>query len=60
VTERVEARSAAFDDLAIRIHERPELAFEERFGSSAHTDHLAGEGEKLRVRAKGVFDGQRH
>src|ERR1700687_5907244 len=44
VTERVDARGAALDELAIRIHERPELAFEERFASSALADHLTREG----------------
>ncbi len=34
VAERVDARAAALHDLALRIHARPELAFEERFAAS--------------------------
>ncbi|MGH2492329.1 MAG: M20 family metallopeptidase [Candidatus Limnocylindria bacterium] len=52
--ERVEARAAAFDELAIRIHERPELAFEERFASSALADHLAREGATVTRGAGGL------
>lgn len=40
VAERVEARAGALDELALRIHERPELAYEERFASSALADQL--------------------
>lgn len=54
VAARVEARAAALDELAIRIHERPELAFEERFASSALADHLAHEGATVTRGAGGL------
>jgi amidohydrolase len=54
VTERVDARGAALDELAIRIHERPELAFEERFASSALADHLTREGATVTRGAGGL------
>ncbi|HEV8655964.1 MAG TPA: M20 family metallopeptidase [Candidatus Limnocylindria bacterium] len=54
VAERVEARAGALDELAIRIHERPELAFEERFASSALADHLAREGATVMRAAGGL------
>ena len=54
VSERVDARGAALDELAIRIHERPELAFEERFASSALADHLSGEGAAVTRGAGGL------
>ena len=37
ISERVEARAKALDQLALDIHSRPELAFEERYLS-----HLLG------------------
>ena len=42
--ERVDARAAALDDLALRIHAHPELAFEERFASAALADCVASQG----------------
>ena len=42
--ERVDARAAALDDLALRIHAHPELAFEERFASAALADYVASQG----------------
>lgn len=54
VAARVETRAAALDELAIRIHERPELAFEERFASSALADHLAHEGATVTRGAGGL------
>jgi amidohydrolase len=54
VTERVDARHAALDELAIQIHERPELAFEERFASSALADHLTREGATVTRGAGGL------
>ncbi len=47
VAERVEARAGALDELALRIHERPELAYEERFASSALADQLTREGASV-------------
>jgi amidohydrolase len=54
VAERVEARTGALDELALRIHERPELAFEERFASSALADHLTREGATVTRGAGGL------
>jgi amidohydrolase len=54
VTERIDARAAALDELAVRIHERPELAFEERFASSALADHLTSEGATVTRGAGGL------
>jgi amidohydrolase len=54
VAARVEARAGAFDELALRIHERPELAFEERFASSALADHLSREGATVTRPAGGL------
>ena len=54
VAERVDARAGALDELALRIHDRPELAFEERFASSALADHLAGEGVAVTRGAGGL------
>jgi amidohydrolase len=47
ISERVDARAPALDRLALEIHARPELAFEERFASSSLADYL--ESEKVRV-----------
>ena len=44
VAQRVEARRALLDDLALRIHAHPELAFEERYASGALVDALRAEG----------------
>lgn len=44
VAERVEVRRALLDDLALRIHARPELAFEERFAVEALVGALRAEG----------------
>jgi amidohydrolase len=54
VAERVDARASALDELALRIHERPELAFEERFASTALADHLAREGATVTRAAGGL------
>jgi amidohydrolase len=54
VAECVDARAGAVDELALRIHERPELAFEERFASSALADHLAREGATVTRGAGGL------
>jgi amidohydrolase len=48
ISERVDARADALDRLALEIHARPELAFEERFASSSLADYL--EAEKVPVR----------
>jgi len=54
VAERVEARAGALDELALRIHERPELAYEERFASGALADQLSREGATVTRGAGGV------
>lgn len=48
ISERVDARGEALDRLALDIHARPELAFEERFAANALGDYL--ESEKVAVR----------
>ena len=47
ISERIDARAEALDRLALEIHARPELAFEERFASAALVDYL--ESEKVSV-----------
>jgi amidohydrolase len=55
ISERVDARAQALDRLALEIHARPELAFEERFAASALADYL--ESEKVSVqRAAGGLE----
>lgn len=54
VSERVDERAAAYDELAISIHGRPELAFEERFAAATLADHLAGEGAQVTRGAGGL------
>ena len=54
VAERIDARASALDELALRIHERPELAFEERFASTALADQLAREGATVTRAAGGL------
>jgi len=47
IGERVDARVKALDRLALEIHSRPELAFEERFAADSLADYL--EFEKVAV-----------
>lgn len=54
VTQRVDAHAAVLDDLALKIHARPELAFEERYASGLLIDALAAEGVEVRRRAGGL------
>ena len=54
VTERVDARAKMLDDLALAIHARPELAFEERFAASALLDALKTDGVKAEAGAGGL------
>jgi amidohydrolase len=54
VSERVDARAGALDELAIRIHEHPELAFEERFASGALAERLTREGATVTRGAGGL------
>jgi len=52
--ERIDAASASLDDLAIAIHDRPELGYEERFACAALADFLAREGLPVTRGAGGV------
>jgi amidohydrolase len=54
VAERVDARASLLDDLALQIHAKPELAFEERFASSLLADALGREGVAVRRGAGGL------
>lgn len=54
VCERVDSRAKALDELALRIHERPELAFEERYAAGLLADALAHEGVDVRRGAGGL------
>ncbi|HYK97504.1 MAG TPA: M20 family metallopeptidase [Candidatus Acidoferrales bacterium] len=54
VIERVDARAKSLDDLALRIHARPELAFEERFAATALADALSAEGANVQRGAGGL------
>lgn len=54
VVERVDAHAAALDDLALKIHARPELAFEERYASGLLMDTLAASGVEVRRAAGGL------
>ena len=48
ISERVDARGETLDRLALDIHARPEVAFEERFAANALAEYL--ESEKVAVR----------
>lgn len=52
--ERVDARADALADLALRIHARPELAFEERFAAGALADYVEAEGGAVSRRTAGL------
>ncbi|HEY7623765.1 MAG TPA: M20 family metallopeptidase [Candidatus Limnocylindria bacterium] len=52
--QSVDARAEALDTLALDIHARPELAFEERFAASALADYLEREGVRVRRGAGGL------
>ena len=54
VNERVDARRATLDDLSLRIHVQPELAFEERTAAKLLTDALAAEGVDVKRGAAGL------
>jgi amidohydrolase len=54
ISERVDARAPQLDRLALEIHARPELAFEERFASSALANYLESEKVSVRHAAGGV------
>jgi len=52
--ERIDAASASLDDLAIAIHDRPELGYEERFACASLADFLVREGFPVTRGAGGV------
>jgi len=54
VSERVDARGQTLDDLALRIHERPELAFEEKHAAKLLTEALEAEGAPVTRGAGGL------
>src|SRR5437870_5258920 len=54
VAERVDARADALDRLALAIHARPELAYEERFAADALASYLSREGADVRRSAGGL------
>jgi amidohydrolase len=54
VIERVDARAKTLEDLALRIHERPELAFEERYASGLLAGALEAEGVRVGRGAGGL------
>src|SRR2546425_9535075 len=53
VAERVDARADALDRLALEIHARPELAYEEHFAADALASYLSREGADVRRSAGG-------
>ena len=54
LAERVDARAPALDRLALAIHSRPELAFEERFAADALVAYLRAEGVNAETAAGGL------
>ena len=54
IGERVDARSDALDRLALEIHDRPELAFEERFAAGALAECLESENVSVQRGAGGL------
>jgi amidohydrolase len=54
VADRVDARAEALDRLALAIHSRPELAFEERFAADALVAYLRSEKAEVRTPAGGL------
>lgn len=54
VSERVDARGKTLDDLALRIHEKPELAFEEEHAAQLLTRALEAEGAAVTRGAGGL------
>lgn len=52
--QRVDARANDLDRIALAIHARPELAFEERFAAETLADHLTKEGARVASGAGGL------
>jgi amidohydrolase len=51
---RIDECAAALDGLALAIHDRPELGYEERFASAALADYVTGQGLPVTRGAGGV------
>ena len=51
---RIDAGAAELDQLALAIHDRPELGYEEHFASAALADHLEAQGVAVKRGAGGV------
>jgi amidohydrolase len=51
---RIDADAAQLDGLALAIHDHPELAYAERFASTALADHLTGHGLSVARAAGGI------
>jgi len=51
---RIDEAAPALDGLALAIHDRPELGYQEQFASAALADYVAGQGLAVTRRAGGV------
>ena len=51
---RIDAATAALDDLALAIHDHPEVAFEERFAAASLSDYLETQGQTVLRGAGGL------
>jgi amidohydrolase len=51
---RIDQAAAALDELALAIHDRPELGYEERFASSALADYVVAQGLPVTRPAGGI------
>lgn len=51
---RIDDATKALDDLAIAIHDRPEIAFEEHFAAASLSDYLAAQGHAVTRGAGGL------
>ncbi len=51
---RIDDAAPALDDLALAIHDRPEIAFEERFAAAALADYVGSQGHAVTRGAGGL------
>jgi amidohydrolase len=51
---RIDEAATALDDLALAIHDHPEIAFEERFAATVLADYLASQGHRVTRAAGGL------